>query len=467
MPYSTPIEGRGHSSSAFGVPLFDVTKPHPGLSTILVTGILLAVGGCRLFQDFSDYPGLEECQPGETVSCSCPGGSGTRTCGSDGVYRECACADAGFADASGDASIERPPFRPLDGPTFDAVAVGARHTCAVRSDDGSIDCWGDDSEGQLGDPDVRRELSFVDVGAGGAHTCGVTTTEEVYCWGLNEPDGQLGQPTMQQTPLVPIDWKDDDVLDVQLVELGLTHSIALTTDEGLLAAWGDNDFKQSRPGFSDPNELPDPVSEAAPVFFAEGPYARFCVGGRHTCGLNTARDLDCWGWNENAQLGFSACAPDENPCLAETRSHTVEGTFDDVGCGLLHTCAVDDQRSVFCWGDGRRGQLGIGVRESASPEPVEVSELPSPVGRLGRSLDQTQCGWNDNGEVVCWGDNRDGQAHPLRSENVLRPTRVEMPAAARWVSSGVDHTCAHFRDGHVRCWGSDEFGQLGEYTLFQ
>jgi alpha-tubulin suppressor-like RCC1 family protein len=82
------------------------------------------------------------------------------------------------------------------------VAVGAMHGCAIKHD-GSVWCWGDDSMGQLGsgrDPNrgqapkaVAGLSDAVRIAAGQFNTCVVERDGTVWCWGWNT-DGQLGRP---------------------------------------------------------------------------------------------------------------------------------------------------------------------------------------------------------------------------------------------------------------------------------
>ncbi|NIM51520.1 MAG: hypothetical protein GTN62_11970 [Gemmatimonadales bacterium] len=102
-------------------------------------------------------------------------------------------------------------------PRFLTVSGGRRHTCAVpqlflgpdSTAYGWIYCWGEGSDGQLGDglatervvPDTisgRRLYQWV--AAGFAHSCALTNDGLVYCWGRNG-DGQLGDGTFTMSSL--------------------------------------------------------------------------------------------------------------------------------------------------------------------------------------------------------------------------------------------------------------------------
>ncbi len=141
--------------------------------------------------------------------------------------------------------------------------------------------------------------------------------------------------------------------------------------------------------------------------------------------------------------------------------------------GGAHTCAVDFEGQVRCFGDNTYGQLGIESTEKIGDDesPVDAGlsvDLPEPIRQISAGLEHT-CGLSVDGAVYCWGRNKFGQLGYGHDED-WGDEVGETPASAGAVAlggpavavvAGRAHTCASLSDGSVRCWGGGELGQLG------
>jgi len=67
--------------------------------------------------------------------------------------------------------------------------LGFQHACAVRLDDGGVECWGNNADGQADEPDG----AFVYVSAGSYHTCAVAADGSIVCWGCGGSWSDVGQ----------------------------------------------------------------------------------------------------------------------------------------------------------------------------------------------------------------------------------------------------------------------------------
>jgi alpha-tubulin suppressor-like RCC1 family protein len=91
-----------------------------------------------------------------------------------------------------------------------AIAAGSDFACAVLQS-GGVDCWGDNSGGQLGDgtftsstvpvsvPGYTSDGASIGIGGSAFTACSLNSAEVAECWGGNF-DGQVGDGTMTNAP---------------------------------------------------------------------------------------------------------------------------------------------------------------------------------------------------------------------------------------------------------------------------
>jgi alpha-tubulin suppressor-like RCC1 family protein len=147
--------------------------------------------------------------------------------------------------------------------------------------------------------------------------------------------------------------------------------------------------------------------------------------------------------------------------------------FTQVDAGSTHSCAVQGDGQVICWGNNDDGQLTA---------PAETFVLV----RAGNSF---TCGILDNGSLRCWGSNDDDRSNPplgnytdLATGNAHACALRENGTVACWgynflgqaiaptgvfsqISAGGKHTCGRRPDGTFSCWGDNTEGQAPQLLL--
>jgi alpha-tubulin suppressor-like RCC1 family protein len=339
-----------------------------------------------------------------------------------------------------------------------ALVAGSDHTCALTTGDG-VKCWGGNDYGQLGDGTGAERHTPVNVSgltsgsgaiaAGFYHTCALTTGGGLKCWGYNE-HGQLGDGTTTQRS-TPVDVSGL-TSGVTALAAGYSHTCALTSDGGG-KCWGGNGSGQLGDGTTTQRSTPVDVSGLASDITA------LAAGWRHTCALTTSGGAKCWGANWPGQLGDGTNSDRSTPVDVSGLSSGVTA----VASGSEHTCALTSDGGVKCWGYNGLGQLGDGTTTNRST-PVNVSGLSSGVTAIAAGSSHT-CARTSGGGVKCWGDNGHGQLGDGTTTQRSTPVDVSgLAGGATALAAGSDHTCALTSGGGVKCWGGNDYGQLGDGT---
>jgi alpha-tubulin suppressor-like RCC1 family protein len=234
--------------------------------------------------------------------------------------------------------------------------------------------------------------------------------------------------------------------------LAASDHTCVITAEGRVKCWGGN----SAGGLGDGTTIASttPVDVAG---LASGVSA-IAAGDRYSCALTTGGGVKCWGYNEFGQLGDGTTTNSTTPVDVAGLTSGVSA----IAARGEHTCALITDR-VKCWGANFNGQLGDGTTTS-SGVPVDVAGLTSAVIAIAAGGEHT-CAVATGGGVKCWGWNGAGQLGiGTTTDSSIPVDVVGLASGVTAIAAGGRHTCALMTAGGVKCWGYDEFGQLGDGT---
>lgn len=180
------------------------------------------------------------------------------------------------------------------------------------------------------------------------------------------------------------------------------------------------------------------------------------AGDSHSCALDADAIVSCWGTNGFGQLGAGTAL-----VRADAMPVALPAAAAEVRAGTSFTCARLVDGRVSCWGDDAYGQCGDGaIVPDRHAAPVAVAGL-SDAEALSVG-DRHACALRRGGEVRCWGSNLLRQLG-VAGGDASGPVRSDAAPAARVVAAGGSHGCAGDAVG-VRCWGNNMQGQLADGT---
>ena len=305
---------------------------------------------------------------------------------------------------------------------FTAVAAGYDHTCAIR-ESGAITCWGavGDSyhEALITPPDGR----FTAISARDTDTCAIRESGAITCWGANYSDEDnldfvFAPYTRSDTFRAVRAFHDANICAIRASDgaiecwyayegvnwrstaadgefIALGGACDLRSD-GAIECWAD---LYAEEGWSTV-----PVQRDQPT----GTFRAVNTNENVGCAIRANDNaIECWG-DDSRIFGVSRSAI----VGTQNRPHLIPppaGNFTAVSVGVVHACAIREDRTIECWGSNRSRD-----RWSGEWGTEEDGLIDAPAGNfIAVSVGQNHaCAISEDRTIACWGNNERGQSTP-------------------------------------------------------
>ncbi len=336
-------------------------------------------------------------------------------------------------------------------------------TCALLTT-GHVTCWGYNGDGELGNgtetssdvpvpvhgiTDAKAIAEDNQDGGNGGSFCALLSTGHIDCWGNNN-DGQLGNGNTT-TFTLPVAVKN---ISTAATIIGGNYSFCARLASSHVDCWGYGGDGELGNGAFNSSDVPVAVHKITDASHMISGYYGYCA-------VLATSHINCWGYNGNGELGNGSTTNSDVPVAVENIGNAAALASDaDSGstCALLATSHLD------CWGYNNDGQLGNGTTTS-SDKPVAVVGISNAKkiteDSNGGSGGGSFCALLSTSHLKCWGYNSDGELGNGNMTDFTLPVAVKNISTAATVIGGDYGFCALLADSHLDCWGYGSDGQLG------
>ena len=206
-------------------------------------------------------------------------------------------------------------------------------------------------------------------------------------------------------------------------------------------------------------------------------------GANHRCILFERGDMKCFGSNVNGKLGYedNDDRGDEQGELGDSLPFVnVSSVWKvrSVAVGRDHTCALLENRLVKCFGSSQYGQLGYGDPSARGDSQGQMGDN-LPFVDLGSNVvvkaivvggfhscvlfedERMKCFGNNDFGQLGYGDTNNRGDEPNEMGDNLTFVDVGTNYGVKQITAGVFHTCVLLSNNQVKCFGKADLGEIG------
>ena len=350
-----------------------------------------------------------------------------------------------------------------------SVAGGFNHTCAALKD-GRVFCWGDNTDGELGNGtvgglspipvQVMGVSNATQVGLGTYFSCALTSAGGVVCWGVGTA-GQLG--TGKPNPATG-DYIEASATGVVTASgtalsgakaLAVGNSAACAIVNGGIDCWGDNGGHSLNVD-AVTTATAQPVRQAMPVLNISTAPNVLAMGTDFQVASFTSNQVCPWGTNNTYDTIAMSCPGN---CFVPQGQCFSASSVNQVTAGSDFACARMGG-SVECWGDDVSNQLNTTDTSLVLLPPPGALVNLSPGAMDVAAYISTACAIiaDGAGTIKCWGTGYTSSNVFTLPVTVTTSFPAGVQASALSTGSSAQVFCVIDNDGSLWCWGTGAVG---------
>ena len=377
-----------------------------------------------------------------------------------------------MAKLMGDAINSQKTVKTFTERVKNMILSGYKQTLLVK-DDGTVVSWGNLS--RYTDPKTANEkaklnpvmglknVKSIAAASGCYGSFALLNNGTVWAWGWNI-FRHFGTGSKEEYIIAPEQVKN--IGDVVSVAAGVSHTLALKKD-GTVWSWGKNWYGQLGVGGRDIETRKSEDSDF-PVEVPGLPKIKQISAG-YFRSLALAEDGTVWRWGGygNSESNYPIVYEADAPVQMKT-----PGKIIAISAGGMHDVLLCEDGTVWACGYNTLRQLGTNrVFNEVLDVPVKVENLSDVkaisaggVFTLALKADGTVWAWGDNehGEL---GNSTVDESSKMKSLDLKNePVEVSMLQNVVEISAGNTHAMAVTNDGAIWAWGSNDEGQLGDFS---
>lgn len=237
--------------------------------------------------------------------------------------------------------------------------------CAI-SNDKKLYCW---QKGQFFNSELKYPAKLVTIGttplsnvkqvsSAGSTKCAVTFSGDAYCWGYGTYP--LGTGQRNSAPLKVLNPQGSSPLtNVASISTNGTGTTCAVMNDGSLYCWGSNYGGQIGNSTNQNTDFPSRVvGENNSGFLSNVKQVSAGSASASSCAVTNDGKAYCWGNNIAWSIGNGTQLNSYSPKRVKTSENSYLENVQKIVVGSQHSCALDSQGDIYCWGMNSSGQLG-------------------------------------------------------------------------------------------------------------